>query len=102
MEDEGRQKGNLEEELSTLCGQTAGADIVWEFKASQSFIDSCAKYYGIGFEDYLKQVASAYPNLDLSEITMDDPMLSTKGVQKTHRLAKPDPTQLDSPGWVGF
>ena len=75
MEDEGRQKGNLEEELSTLCGQTAGADIVWEFKASQSFIDSCAKYYGIGFEDYLKQVASAYPNLDLSEITMDDPML---------------------------
>ena len=102
MEDEGRQKGNLEEELSTLCGQTAGADIVWEFKASQSFIDSCAKYYGIGFEDYLKQVAPAYPNLDLFRITMDDPMLLTKGVQKTHRPAKPDLTQLDPPSWVGF
>ena len=28
--------------------------------------------------------------------------LFIRGVQKTHRLAKLDPTQLDSPGWVGF
>ena len=28
--------------------------------------------------------------------------LFIRGVQKTHRPAKPDPTQLDPPGWVGF
>ena len=52
--------------------QTAGADAVRDFKASQSFIDSCAGYYGTGFDDCLKQVASAFPGLDLSGITMDD------------------------------
>ena len=36
------------------------------------FIDSCAGYYGTGFDDCLKQVASAFPGLDLSGITMDD------------------------------
>ena len=30
--------------------QTAGADAIRDFKVSQSFIDSCAKYYGTGFE----------------------------------------------------
>ena len=50
----------------------AGADAVRDFKASQSFIDSCAGYYGTGFDDCLKQVASAFPELDLSGITMDD------------------------------
>ena len=52
--------------------QTAGADAVRDFKASQSFIDSCAGYYDTGFDDCLKQVASAFPGLDLSGITMDD------------------------------
>ena len=52
--------------------QTAGADVVRDFKASQSFIDSCAGYYGTGFDDCLKQIASAFPGLDLSRITMDD------------------------------
>ena len=52
--------------------QTAGADAVRDFKASQSFIDSCAEYYGTGFDDCLKQVASAFPGLDLFGITMDD------------------------------
>ena len=52
--------------------QTAGADAVRDFKASQSFIDSCAGYYGTGFDDCLKQVASAFPGLDLSGITVDD------------------------------
>ena len=51
---------------------TAGTDAVQEFKASQSFIDSCADYYGIGFDDCLKQVVSVFSELDLSEITMDD------------------------------
>ena len=52
--------------------QTVEADAVRDFKASQSFIDSCAGYYGTGFDDCLKQVASAFPGLDLSGITMDD------------------------------
>ena len=38
----------------------------------QSFIDFYAEYYGTGFDDYLKQVTSAFPQLDLSRITMDD------------------------------
>ena len=53
------------------------ADAVIEFKASQSFIDSCAVYYGDGFEDCLKQVKFFYPYLDLSKVTMDDPLPST-------------------------
>ena len=52
--------------------QTAGADVVRDFKVSQSFIDSCAGYYGTGFDDCLKQVTSTFPELDLSGITMDD------------------------------
>ena len=52
--------------------QTAGADAIRDFKASQSFIDSCAGYYGTGFDDCLRQVASTFSELDLSGITMDD------------------------------
>lgn len=46
----------MEKELTTLLGQVemARADVVNEFKASQPFIDSCAVYYGDGFEDCLK------------------------------------------------
>ena len=39
---------------------------------TQSFIDSCAKYYGTGFDNCHKQVVSAFPELDLSRITMGD------------------------------
>ena len=53
--------------------ETARTDAVQKFKTSQSFIDSCADYYGIGFDDCLKQVASAFPELDLSGISMDAP-----------------------------
>ena len=68
------QNDKLKEEVTALGQrvQTVGADTVRDFKASQSFIDSCAGYYGIGFDDCLKQVASAFPELDLSGITMDD------------------------------
>ena len=52
--------------------QTTEADAVRDFKATQSFIDSCTEYYGTGFDDCLKQVASAFPELDLSGITMGD------------------------------
>lgn len=37
-------------------------------------------YYGDGFDDYLKQVRSVYPNLDLSKITLDNVVLTTHGV----------------------
>ena len=74
LEEVGRQKGELEQELTTLHDQleTAGADAVKNFKASESFIDSCGGYYGTGFDDCLKQVASAFPELDLSGISLDD------------------------------
>ena len=79
LEEAGRQKEKLQGELSTLRWQVerAGADAIAEFKASQSFIDSYAEYYGTRYEDRLKQVASSFPNLDLFGITIDDPMLST-------------------------
>ena len=69
-----RQNEKLKEEVTNLGQrvQTAGADAVRDFKATQSFIDSCAEYYGTGFDDCLKQVASAFPELDLSGITMGD------------------------------
>ena len=69
-----RQNDKLKKEVTALGQrvQTAGADAVRDFKASHSFIDSCAGYYGTGFDDCLKQIASAFPGLDLSGITMDD------------------------------
>ena len=69
----------VEKELTTLLKQveTTRADTVKEFKASQPFIDSCFVYYGDEFEDFLKEVKSIYLNLDLSKVTMDDPLLST-------------------------
>ena len=53
--------------------ETDGINVVQKFKASQSFIDFCADYYGTGFNDCLKQVALAFPELDLSGISMDAP-----------------------------
>lgn len=55
----------------------ARVDAIAEVKASQAFIDACAVYYGDGFEDCLKQVRSIYPNLDLSKVTMDNPLPMT-------------------------
>ena len=81
LEKEGHQKkkeqeaeATIEKKLTALLGQveTARADAMKEFTASQPFIDSYAIYYGDGFEDCLKQVKSIYPHLDLSKVTMDD------------------------------
>ena len=86
LEEEGCQKKKeqkakkaMEKELTALLGQVemAKANIVKEFKASQTFIDSCAEYYGVGFKDCLKKVKSIYPHLDLSKVSIDDPFLST-------------------------
>ena len=57
--------------------EKAEADAVQEFKASQSYIDSCADYYGTRFDDCLKQVTSTFLELDLYGITMDDPEPTT-------------------------
>ena len=57
--------------------ETTKADIVKEFRASQTFIDSNAEYYGDGFEDCLKQVKSIYPHLDSTKVSMEDPLPST-------------------------
>ena len=69
------QKQKLQEEVTTLREkvETVGTDAIQKFKTSQLFIDSCADYYGTGFDDCLKQLASAFPELDLSEISMDAP-----------------------------
>ena len=68
------QNDKLQGEVTALGEklQTAETDAIRDFKVSQSFIDSCARYYGTGFDDCLRQVASAFPELDLSGITMDD------------------------------
>ncbi|KAK9996438.1 hypothetical protein SO802_021124 [Lithocarpus litseifolius] len=55
VEQEREARVTAEKELTALLGQveTAKVDAVTEFKASQSFIDSCAEYYSDGFEDCL-------------------------------------------------
>ena len=65
--------------MTTLLGQveTPMGDAIKEFKESQAYIDSCAEYYGVGFEDCLKQVNSNYPHLDLVKVSMDDPLPTT-------------------------
>ena len=52
----GSQKQKLQEEVTALQekAETAGTDAVQKFKTSQSFIDSCADYYGTRFDDCLR------------------------------------------------
>ena len=92
LEEEDRQKKKdqeaketVEKELAALLSQveTAKADTVKEFRASQTFVDSCAEYYGVGFEDCLKQVKSIYLYLDLSKVSMDDLVPSTQAGDTT-------------------
>ena len=86
LEEEGHQKKKeqkakeaVKKELTALLGQVemAKADAVKEFRASQTFIDAYAEYYGDEFDDYIKQVKSIYPYLDLSKVSIDDPLSST-------------------------
>ena len=53
----GSQKQKLQKEVTALQekAETAGADAIQKFKASQSFIGSCADYYGTGFDDCLRK-----------------------------------------------
>ena len=75
MVEAGSQKQKLQEEVTALQEkvETAGTDAVQKFKTSQSFIDSCVDYYGTRFDNCFKQVTLAFLELDLSEISMDEP-----------------------------
>lgn len=44
----------------------AKAYTVAKYHVSQPFFDACSIYYGDVFDDYLKQVGVAFPDLDLS------------------------------------
>ena len=90
------EKTNLKVELTAIYGQVemARADTIIKFKAFQPFIDACVVYYGDEFEDYLKQVRSVYPNLDLSKISMDDPLPTTLVGGDTVSEETDDSTQL--------
>ena len=52
----GYEKQKLQEEVTALRekAETTGTNAVQKFKTSQSFIDSCADYYGTSFDDCLK------------------------------------------------
>lgn len=63
--------------------EKARADVVAKFRISQPFFNACGVYYGDGFEDCLKQVKAAYPNLDLSQIVIDDTVPPTPGGDDT-------------------
>ena len=71
LEEADHQKQKLQEEVTALRekAETAGTNAVQKFKMLQLFIDSCVDYYDTGFDDCLKQVASAFPELYLSGIT---------------------------------
>ena len=59
--------------------EKAKVDVMAEFRVFQPFFDVCSIYYGIGFNDCLKQLGAAYPNLNLSQIIIDDTIPSTPG-----------------------
>ena len=107
-----RQNDKLKEEVTNLGQrvQTVEANVVRDFKVTQSFIDSYAEYYGTGFDDCLKQVTSAFPELDLSGITMDDgdngssqptPTLESDGVViLAQPVANPSPPTSNTPAVI--
>lgn len=80
-----KARTNLTMELAALREQMdkSKADVVVEFRVSQPFFDVCGMFYGDGFDDCLKQVGAAYPNLNLSQITIDDTILLTPGGDDT-------------------
>lgn len=50
----------------------AKANTVMEFWVFEPFFDVCGAYYGDAFSDCLKQVGGAYPDLNLSQIVIDN------------------------------
>lgn len=97
QEEAKKAKAGLMTELTTLCEQMdkAKADTMAKFRASQPFIDACDVYYGDAFDDYLKQVGSVYPDLDLSKITLDDMVPTTPGGSDTVNEESDDSTHME-------
>ena len=58
-----KAKTNLAVELTAFREQMekAKANVVVDLCVSQSLFDMCGVYYGVGFDDCLKQVEAAYP-----------------------------------------
>ena len=76
-----KAKADLATKLTTLRGQVdkEKAYVVAEFRVSQPFFVACGAYHGDGFDNCIKQVGSIYPNLDLSQITINDTVSPTLG-----------------------
>ena len=54
--------------------------MLWRrFESPSLFLMSAASFMVKGFDDYLKQVAVVYLNLDLSQIAIDNTILPTSG-----------------------
>ena len=97
LEEAEKAKTNLVMELASLREQMerAEANAMVEFKASQPFIDSCAIYYGDGFEDCLKQVGFVYQDLDLSKVSLNDPLSRTLVANDTVNEESNDSTHIE-------
>ena len=63
--------------------EKARVDALAEFHISQPFFDACGIYYGDGFKDCLKQVKAAYPNLNFSQIIINNTVLPKPGGDDT-------------------
>lgn len=76
-----KANSNLTMELVALCEQMekAKVDALAGFQTSYSYYDECGGYYGDGIDDFLKQVATIYPDLDLSQVVTDDTVPPTPG-----------------------
>lgn len=59
------------------------ADAMEKFRVSQPFFNACDVFYGDGFGNCLKQVGAVYPDLDLSQIAIDDTVPPTLGGDDT-------------------
>lgn len=68
-----KAKTNLKTELAAFYEEMekAKVDTVAGFQTSQPYYDEYGVYYGNRSNDCLKQVASVYPNLDLSQVVID-------------------------------
>lgn len=76
-----KAKTNLKTELAAFCEEMekAKVDTVAGFRTSQPYYDEYGVYYGNRSNDCLKQVASVYPDLDLSQVVIDDTVPPTPG-----------------------
>lgn len=75
-----KEKTNLTTKLTALREHMvkAKADIVAEYLVSQPFFNACDIYYGDGFDHCLKKVGADFPDLDLSQITIEEIALLVK------------------------